>query len=225
MPPRCSRGVTLIELLISAALFCLVMGGAYVLYTTMLGTLDRGEVSSDLQQNARVALGRMVQELRMAGYDPQAALGPVTGQRSTEIQAAGESCLSFVTSRVDTSTSPATERSVRVTYSLNGTTLRRRGDDWDATAGTFSGGTAQPFANSVIRLAFTYYDGLGQVVTPPGSSMGNCPPAAAALVKVLDPLQAARVRRIGITIQTRDSQSGAFPASYTLTSHVSLRNR
>lgn len=222
---RVLRGVTLIELLISAALFCLVMGGAYVLYTTMLGTLDRGEVSSDIQQNARVALGRMVQELRMAGFDPQGALGPVTGQRAGEIQAASESCLSFVTFRMDSTASPAMERSVRVTYSLNQTTLRRRGDDWDVAASTFSGGTTQPLANSVVLLAFTYYDDLNQVVAPSGSSTASCPPASATLVKVLDPWQAARIRRIGITVRTQDSQSRTFAEAYTLTSHVSLRNR
>ena len=225
IPARRERGVSLLELLISAALFSLVIGGAYLLYTTMLGIMDRGEVSSDVQQNARVALGRMVQELRMAGYDPQSALGPVTGHRSSEIQAAGEACLSFVTYRRDTSTSPATERTVQVTYSLNGTTLRRRGDDWDSSALVFSGGTAQPLANLVMLLAFTYYDGLNQVVTPSGSFMGNCPPGAGTPIKLLDASQVAQVRRIGITVRTRNAQPGIFSEAYTLTSHVSLRNR
>jgi type II secretory pathway component PulJ len=222
---RGNGGATLLELLISAALFCLIMGGAYALYTTMLGTLDRGEVSSDIQQNARVALGRMVQELRMAGFDPQGALGPVAGQRASELQAAGESCLTFVTFRADSTTSPAMERTVRVTYSLSQTTLRRRGDDWNVGAAAFAGGTTQPLANSVVLLAFTYYDDLNQVVAPTGSSMASCPPTSATLVKVLDPSQAGRIRRIGITVRTQDSQSGTFRESYTLTSHVSLRNR
>jgi prepilin-type N-terminal cleavage/methylation domain-containing protein len=224
-PSRRHSGVTLLELLISAALFSLVMGGVYLLYTTMLGTLNRGEMSSDIQQNARVALGRMVQELRMAGYDPQNALGPVTGQRSAELRAAGDNCLSFVTYRIDTETSPATERTVQVTYSLDGTTLRRKGSDWDASASAFSGGMTQPLANSVVLLAFTYYDALSQGVIPSGSTMGNCPPGTATLVKLLDVSQIAQIRRIGITVQTRDLQSGIFPESYRLTSHVSLRNR
>ena len=43
---RGDRGVTLLEVLISSALFAFVMGGVYLLYTTMLGTMNRGELAA-----------------------------------------------------------------------------------------------------------------------------------------------------------------------------------
>ncbi len=222
---RSARGVTLIELLISTGLLSVVVAGVYLLYTTMQETLARGEMQSDLQQNARVALDRMTQELRMAGYDPQMALPQVASQKFAEIRAAGTNCLSFETYRKDNTTSPPREVSVQVTYYLNGTSLLRRGQDWDDSAGVkaFSAGTTQPLAEAVNQLAFTYYDGYNRLLTP--SLPGGCPPGSAALTNLLDASQAAQVRRIGVSLRTRDSRRGVFDEFYTLTSHVALRNR
>ncbi|MBI3085298.1 MAG: prepilin-type N-terminal cleavage/methylation domain-containing protein, partial [candidate division NC10 bacterium] len=66
-PAWANEGFTLVETLIAAALFSVVITGVYVLYTTMQSTLSRGELKSGLQQNARVGLDRMIQEIRMAG--------------------------------------------------------------------------------------------------------------------------------------------------------------
>ena len=93
---RGDRGVTLLEVLISTALFAFVMGGVYLLYTTMLGTMNRGELAADIQQNARVGLGRMVQEIQMAGYDPSGAIPQVALDPKDAIRAASPSCFSFV---------------------------------------------------------------------------------------------------------------------------------
>ena len=81
-------GFSFLEVLVATALFSVVMAGVYALYTTMQETFTRGEMKSDLHQNARVGLDRMVQELRMAGYDPENALGQVTYQRFNEVRAA-----------------------------------------------------------------------------------------------------------------------------------------
>ena len=71
---RTGKGFTLLEVLISTTLFSIVFAGVYLLYATMQGMMSRGELMSDLQQNARVGLDKMVQEIRMAGYDPQGAI-------------------------------------------------------------------------------------------------------------------------------------------------------
>ena len=62
--------MTLVETLIGALIFAFVTAGVYMMYTTMQNTMSRGELMSDLQQNARIGLAQMVQEIRMAGYDP-----------------------------------------------------------------------------------------------------------------------------------------------------------
>ena len=66
------RGMTLVETLIGALIFAFVTAGVYMMYTTMQNTMSRGELMSDLQQNARIGLAQMTQEIRMAGYDPLA---------------------------------------------------------------------------------------------------------------------------------------------------------
>src|SRR5512147_2741105 len=129
-----ARGFSVPEVLVATALFSVVMAGVYSLYIAMQGTFTRGEMKSDLYQNARVGLDRMVQELRMAGYDPENALQQVAYQRFNEVRAAAASCLSFVTYRKH----GASEKSVRVTYRVSHTVLQRREDDWDPAAKVFS---------------------------------------------------------------------------------------
>ncbi len=216
-------GFTLLETLISAALFSLVIGGIYLLYTTMQSTMSRGELKSDLQQNARVGLDRMTQEIRMAGYDPSGAIPLVALQPKAAIRAAAPSCLSFV---ADTS---ASGTSSQITYYLDNATLRRRVDAWNASTNAFSGGSAQPLAEVVNLLTFTYYDAYNQVITPVSwTSTNRCPPVAGALAQAivqLDYWQMRQVRRVAIVLRARDSRPGIFSEFYTLTSDVRLRNR
>lgn len=226
--PQTASGFSLLEVLVAGALFSVVMAGAYLLYTTMQGTLTRGEMKSDLQQNARVGLDRMVQELRMAGYDPQQALENVPSQRFNEIRLAGDHCLSFVTYWNDTESSPPVTRSVQVTYSVKDSSLDRRLDKWIPGVNTF---TAPPFssirslAESVNQLSFTYYDAFNRILKPSGPATVGCPPGAAPAIPLLDAAQAAQVRRVSITLRTLETRPRIPPESYTLTSHVYLRNR
>jgi prepilin-type N-terminal cleavage/methylation domain-containing protein len=223
------RGVTLIEMLISTALFSFVMAGVYLLYTTMQGTMIRGEMKTDLQQNARVGLGRMVQELRMAGYDPSNALASVALAPRDAIRAAGPSCLSIVAYEMDAGTSPPTPRSAQVTYLLDGTVLRRRQDPWVAASNAFTGGSGQPLAEGVNSLTFAYFDYLGNAIAvSPITTTQRCPPLAGQAAQVQSLLDNARlpsIARIEVTLQTRESRPGVSPEFFTLKSHVVLRNR
>lgn len=224
VPRPATKGVTLLEVLVASALFAVVMGGVYVLYTAMQGSLTRGEMKSDLQQNARVGLDRLVQELRMAGYDPEHVLGQVTDQPFNEIRAAGSQCLSFVTYR----TLGGVERSVRVTYTLSGTTLRRRVDSWIPASTAFSApphSDVDPIAEAVDQLSFTYYDAFNRLLAPSGAALGGCPPSSTPSIHLLDAAQAAQVRRVGIVLRTLETRPRMAAESYTVTSHVYLRNR
>jgi prepilin-type N-terminal cleavage/methylation domain-containing protein len=216
------RGFSVLEVLVATALFAAVMAGVYLLYVTMQGTMTRGEMKSDLHQNARVGMDRMMQELRMAGYDPENALPQVLSQPFNEIRAAGAACLSFVTYR----THGASEKSVRVTYSVNrDAELLRREDDWDSALKVFAASSTQPLANAVSQLAFTYYDVFNRILKPSGAVVGGCPPGTVPWIQLLDSTQAGQVRRVGVTLRTLESRVRVAPESYTLTSHVYLRNR
>jgi len=221
-PPAGRVGFTLLETLISAALFSFVVVGVYSLYTTMQSTMARGELKSDLQQNARVALDHMTREIRMAGYDPSGAIPTVTLQPRAAIRAAASGCLSFV------AYNPTSGASSQITYDLNGTTLRRRVDVWDAANLAFSGGSPQPLAESVNLLTFSYYDAYNVLLTPANwSSTLRCPPVAGAPAQAqvqLDYSQMRRLRRVGVLVQTRNSRPGVFSEFFTLTSDVRLRN-
>lgn len=217
-------GFTLIETLIAAALFSTVILGVYLLYTTMQSTLSRGELKSGLQQNARVALDRMIQEIRMAGYDPSGAIPLVTLQPKDAVRAASSTCFSFVSSN------SSGTASVQITYELDGTTLRRKEEQWDVASLAFSGGSgAQPQAESVIALTFTYYDANNAVLTPASwTSTHRCPPTSGAssqAIVQLDYSQLDQVRRVAITLRTSDSRAAISTEYFTLTSDVRLRNK
>ena len=119
-----SEAFTLPEALISTAIFSIMIAGVFVLYTTMQKTLTHGELMSELQQNARVALDQMTREIRMAGYDPAGIIPLVPVAPQAPIRAANSRCLSFV---ADVSGKGTTDQ---ITYDLNGATLRRRVDKW-----------------------------------------------------------------------------------------------
>jgi prepilin-type N-terminal cleavage/methylation domain-containing protein len=223
---RCRRGFTLLETLITTVLFSIVMAGVFLLYTTMQTTLSRGELMTDLQQNARVAMDRMVQEIRMAGYDPSGAIPVVTLQPRAAIRGASSGCLSFV------AYSTTSGASAQITYSLSGTKLMRRQDPWCApntcfgTCGSCATSSPQPLAESVNLLTLTYYDDYNQILTPYSTTTQGCPPGAATQTFTqLDYGQMKQIRRVAISLQTRDSRPDVFSQFYTLTNDVRFRNR
>jgi type IV pilus assembly protein PilW len=65
-----NRGFTLVEMMISVAIFSIVMAGIYQTYDSQQKTYIIQEQVIDMQQNQRTALYFLGQDLRMAGYDP-----------------------------------------------------------------------------------------------------------------------------------------------------------
>jgi hypothetical protein len=230
---RDGRGTTVLELLMVTALFALVMGGVYLLYTTMQTTLSRGEAMSDIQQNARTGMNRLIQEVRMAGNDPNGTLPNPEGLNAGEfpsgpLRAAGPDCVTFIAPGADPATGAPASSRVSYYQVLGAPTLWRRAEQWTAGAYPITGAVA--LADTVAALALTYYDGnnsllVPQVITVPASL--NCPPTAGAGVGNVLRLTIAQldaVRRIGITLQTQTARPGINPQSYTLGNEVLLRN-
>jgi type IV pilus assembly protein PilW len=74
-----NRGFTLVEMMISVAIFGIVMAGIYQTYDSQQKTYIIQEQVIDMQQNQRTALYFLGQELRMAGYDPTSDMTPSPG--------------------------------------------------------------------------------------------------------------------------------------------------
>lgn len=220
---RNGRGLTLVETLITTAIFSVVAACVYLLYETMLNTYTKGELRAEVQQSARIALAQMTQDLRGAGYDPSGAMATVTPGPATALRAAMPACLSFIYYEAPGG-APA---SVQITYALNGTVLRRRVDPW--SGGAFNVGTWNNVAQSIASVQFTYYDADGIVLSPgteppagrcPPSSSGPAPPATQLSVE-----QIRRVRRIGITLRAEAAVPRLTPELFVLSNDVHLRNR
>jgi hypothetical protein len=218
--------MTLIETLIGALIFSSVIGGVYMLYTTMQNTMHRGELQSDLQQHGRVALAQMMQEIRSIGYDPQSTLQTVIPQPRTPIRAAMPSCLSFVAFKRNKDT--GLDESKQITYDLSGGAIRRREDAWVQADNRFSVANAYDLAQFVEVLAFTYYADDNAILAPASfSSTQKCPPDPNATALVLQQLtfdQMRQIRRVGITVKTKGAQTGVQAEFFTLKADVYLRN-
>jgi prepilin-type N-terminal cleavage/methylation domain-containing protein len=230
---RWTKGFSLLEVLVSTAIFSFVLASMYLLYTAMLGTMNRGEMFSDLQQNARVGLQRMVQEVRMAGYDPSHAVPLLLPEPRDFIRAADSGCLSFIGYQLDPH-NPSAELTYQISYLLVRTTLRRLAEPWDSSKLKFGeGGGAQPLAENVVALTLTYYDMDNREIVPGDwASTHRCPPppppptvTPTATLKQLTYFQLAQVRRIGISVRMRDVRPRTSPELYTVNTYVSLRNR
>lgn len=229
--PGSAGGWTLVEILVSGALISVVMGSVYVLYIAMQETMSKGELKADLQQNARVGLAKMTQEIRMAGYDPPTGspATPLIPQVSVlpkaPIRAATPQCFSFI---ADVSGTGVADQ---ITYDFDSIKkiLRRRVDNWSGSPTyEFSGGSFQPLAQSIESVTFTYYDVSNVELKPaPWSSTLRCPPVMGATGQVLSQLtfdQMRQVRRVAIALRAQGSRPGVSSESFTLTSDVHLRN-
>lgn len=223
--------MTLVEVLISGALISVVMASVYVLYVAMLDTMSKGELKADLQQNARVGLAKMTQEIRMAGYDPPVGSPPkpispqIVLVPRAPLRAATAQCFSFIADVSGTGTAD------QITYGFDSPkkTLRRRVDNWSGPLQyEFSGGRFQPLAQSIESLTFTYFDVNNVELKPaPWSSTQRCPPTKGAPVESLIQLtfeQLAQVRRVAITLKSQGSRPGVTSEAFILTSDVHLRN-
>ncbi len=219
-------GFSLVETLMAVVISSIVLLGLYLIFDVNQATFIKGEQQTDLQQNARIGMDRLVRELRLAGSDPSGVLGdppilipggqarcsnppPATPQA---IENAEATCVRFYADvDADPSVLPKDLATERVEYSHDAAVqvLRRR--QW-TNAGT-SGG-AQPLAERVTTLTFAYYDGAGACLG------GECatPP---------DPVPAGSldsIQRISVTITTADTQTGGGALPFTLRAEIRPRN-
>jgi Tfp pilus assembly protein PilW len=126
-----------------------------VVFTTGQRTYLVGSASVDAQQSARFAIGRMVQDIRMAGYDPTgtASFSAVTGQGPMQLTLQydwnGDGTISAANPVVGPD---ASVRGEQVVYAVSSGNLERRETGVDA---------APAIVAPVSSLAFGYLDADG----------------------------------------------------------------
>ncbi len=149
------RGFTLLEMLISSAIFAVVLFAIYTMHITNQDTSTRGVNKIEVQQNARVAKERMAREIRMAGYDPSSAILSQASQTALQV-ASGN----FITLIADVTGDGVSDR---VTYRLQGNQLIRETASWVGATWTPNPPATSELADDVIALSFSYYDGNNNV--------------------------------------------------------------
>jgi prepilin-type N-terminal cleavage/methylation domain-containing protein len=75
---RADRGVTLIELLVALVISSILIAAFYRLFISQQQTYSVQEQVTDMQQNARAGINRMMNEIRMAGFGNVSMVLPVT---------------------------------------------------------------------------------------------------------------------------------------------------
>ncbi len=137
-------GFTLLEALVAVSLFLIVLFGIYAAYDAFQPTFWRASAKTEAQQSARVAVERMRQELRVAGYDPSG-----TGQSA--VQNATSTSLEFVADVDDDNVSEL----VRYEFDSTAHSLRRSVRVWTGTG--WGSATVSILATNVTGLSFQYF--------------------------------------------------------------------
>ena len=162
---RCQRGYTVAELLTVAAIVAFIMGGLFVTLRSGQQSFIAGTNRAEAQQNARLALNRMLYELRTAGHDPQhgsafnavTALATGTGFVLRNDWSGNGAIETNTTTTVD-----GTTHGEQVTYTFTGTTLTRQESTIDASAVTLT--------DKISSATIQYLDESGTTVTTPSGT-------------------------------------------------------
>ena len=152
----CSRGFTLVELMIAVVIAIVVMAGAYNVYINMHKTWLAEDIKSDMQQTARVAMDNMVREMMMMGFTESA----------TKIEYADASDLIFY-EYIQDPDDPSDLDEYRIRYYLSSSDLVRESK---ATDPPTSPVVTKIIASNAVSLTYTYYN-------EGGASMATLPKA------------------------------------------------
>ena len=216
---RDQRGFTLTELLVACALIGLVMAGLFGILHSGQQSYLNGTNQVEAQQALRLALLRMTNEIRDAGYCPTCGTGnpaivgfsAITAQSATTFTIQNDwngtwdgstgifSCGTVPHAVLHSDgTTTTTNRGEQVTYTFSSGTLTRREIGIDAAPVVIASG--------ISSLTFTYLDNAGAVTST-----------------------AANIRAIAVNVvgqpQNQPSTFQAGRVQVAMTDSIRLRNR
>jgi prepilin-type N-terminal cleavage/methylation domain-containing protein len=219
---RNERGFTLAELLIACAIIGMVMSGIFGILNAGQQSYQVGVHMIEAQQDPRITIQRIANEVREAGYCPTcggtiAAFNAITSATATGfivqndwnatwngtsgIAASGTVSWTVVNSDGSTTT---TQRGERVTYAFASGTLTRQETGVDASPVTL--------ATNVASITFSYLDASGTVLATP-VSVANEPNIRSIVITMVGQPQ----------VQAASFQGGRVYVPMTDT--IRLRNR
>lgn len=200
--PRGDRGFTLAELLVACAVIAFVMAGLLIMLQTGQQSYLVGSNQVEAQQTVRVAIERMIQEIRSAGYCPTCSGTPpftaISAQSATgfTIQHDWDADGAPVSTAVTDAN--GTLRGEQIIYAISGSSLTRREMGVDTAAMTL--------ATGITSATFTYQDSAGVATGT-----------------------AADIRTVVIAVTTQPQTQAAATQQgrvlVTMTDSVRLRNR
>lgn len=165
---RKEQGVTLVELMIVAAILGMVVAAMYNMFTFQQHSYAVQDNVAVMQQNVRVGLEYMVKEIRMAGYIPEDIPGG-SGGVSPNADVGGGAPFDGVSEPIEEATANTIifqadidddEKTETVRYVLsydagqNSTMLTREVWEWNGSWGASTG--PQIIADNIDTLTFTY---------------------------------------------------------------------
>ena len=200
---RSERGFTLAELLVACAIIALVMSGLLVMLQTGQESYLVGTNRVEATQSVRLAIERMAQEMRGAGFCPTCLGTPpftaFTAQTSSALTIQndwdGDGVINTASTVTDAN---GTDRGEQVIYTFAGGTLTRQEIGVNASA--------QVLVNGINALTFTYQNSAGATTA-----------------------NAADIRTVVVTVTTRPEFQPAATLQgrvlVTMTDSVRVRNR
>jgi type II secretory pathway component PulJ len=232
---------TLVEVAVGLAVGSLLVAGILILMgQTQKGYMHSSEVS-DLQQNLRVAMDRMVRVIQAAGVNPRNQNWGGAGANNpafTAFREAGRNCIRVYADLDGDGTVRQADENVYFHWSTTaGAPLRETrgpsggidtGTTWvDATSGPDDLArdiVANPVPPSPPPDMFQYFTGANDPLGAPNTRL--TPPAAnQATCASLPPADRERIARVVITITGRATiGSEPVPVTKTLTSVARARN-
>ncbi|NTV12370.1 MAG: prepilin-type N-terminal cleavage/methylation domain-containing protein [Desulfobulbaceae bacterium] len=138
------QGFTLVELMVGLVLSSIVMVGIYRGFVGLITANETQEQMVEINQNLRVGLQTMTDDIRMAGYNP------TLNAASAMLDASTAAICTFTMDEDADGTAETT-----ILYQVVGGVLQR-----------VENGTARPLINNVDALDFGYLDDAGVAVTP-----------------------------------------------------------
>jgi type IV pilus assembly protein PilW len=199
--PSTDAGTTLVELVITLAVFAMIVVVVIGLWEQSQRAYFQGATAAELQQNVRVALEQIAREIRQAGYDPcrylttcTSAFDPVVAG-VFPIQAFTAGSLWVRMDRDGDGSVTDGDPDESVCFYVGGGVLRRKTTGGDCASG------GDELARNITGLAFTYLRADGT--------------AAAAW---------SEVRLVRVTLSSQETFMGE-PLTVSLRSDVRLRDR
>ena len=178
---RCQRGITIAELLVTAAVIGLIMAGLLSLLLSGQQSYLTGANRAEAQQNARLALNWMVQEIRTAGFDP----------RNTQSFAAVTALDTSGTSTVN-----GVNHGEQITYAFSGSSLTRQETGVDSAAVTVT--------TAINSATIQYLDADDvAVANPSGANASLIRTVVLDITTNSDTSSSGTVNRVAVSSQNR----------------------